>query len=51
MKLIEAAGSAKEAWHLSKKVLKEIRGLKLLKTSATMIFKIRRRNDFLRKII
>ena len=26
MKLIEAAGSAKEAWHLSKKVLKEIRG-------------------------
>jgi hypothetical protein len=39
MRLVEITGSAKETWHLSKKLLKEIRELarKLRKKSATKL--------------
>ena len=39
MRLVEITGSAKETWHLSKKLLKEIQelALKLRKKSATKL--------------
>ena len=53
MRLVEITGSAKETWHLSKKLLKEIPELarKLRKKSATKIFEIAEKEiDFCEKI-